>query len=130
VASEQIKLHRIDDRRKIASMLSQPTSRGGMMFTRSALAAALALSVLVAPLAAEAQQAARVVRVGVLASGTTSAMATALDAFRQGMRELGYVEGQNTTMEYRWAEGRLDRLPALAGELVSVNTGPTLLSHY
>jgi ABC-type uncharacterized transport system substrate-binding protein len=41
-----------------------------------------------------------------------------LDAFWQGMRELGYVEGQNIVMEYRWAQGRFDRLPELAGELV------------
>jgi putative ABC transport system substrate-binding protein len=82
----------------------------------------LALGLLLAPLPADAQQAAgKVYRIGFLSAGgapTPSTPAGALDAFRQGLRDLGYVEGQNIAIEYRWAEGQLDRLPDLATELV------------
>jgi putative tryptophan/tyrosine transport system substrate-binding protein len=67
---------------------------------------------------AEAQQPKRVPRIGILSPGSGSAD---MDAFRQGLRELGYVEGQNITLEYRWAEGNEDRLPVLAAELLHMN---------
>jgi putative ABC transport system substrate-binding protein len=73
---------------------------------------------LAAPLAAEAQQAGKVARIGFLGTRTPSDMSPFLDAFRQGLRELGWVEGQNTVIDYRFAEGRFDRLPELAAELV------------
>ncbi|HEY5292415.1 MAG TPA: ABC transporter substrate-binding protein [Burkholderiales bacterium] len=71
-----------------------------------------------APLRSFAQQPGKIPRVGVL--GVTSAVGYALqiEAMRQGFRDLGYVEGQNIVIEYRWAEGRRDRLPALAAELI------------
>ncbi len=74
-----------------------------------------------AGVAAEAQQAKKVARIGVLRSGSPSSIASTEDAFRQGLRELGYVEGQNIVMEYRFAEGKRDRLPGLAAELVRLN---------
>jgi ABC-type uncharacterized transport system substrate-binding protein len=74
---------------------------------------------LVAPLAAEAQQPAKVPRIGFL-SAVTSGVSPVLDAFRQGLRELGWVEGQNIVVDYRLTEGRPDRLPDLAGELVQL----------
>jgi putative ABC transport system substrate-binding protein len=77
-----------------------------------------ALAVAAAPLAADAQQQAKVARIGVLGQPTASTYATRIEAFRQGLRELGYVEGQNIAIEYRWAEGRYERLPGLAAELV------------
>ena len=77
----------------------------------------LALSVL-APPAAEAQQQKKVPRIGVIFAGTPGAVALNNEAFKQGLRDLGWVEGQNVLIEYRWAEGNLDRLPALAAELV------------
>jgi putative ABC transport system substrate-binding protein len=72
---------------------------------------------LAAPLAAEAQQAGKVYRVGFLWD-SPAVWPHALEGFRQGLRDLGWVEGQNIVVEYRWAEGRFDRLPVLAEELV------------
>lgn len=74
------------------------------------LAVALAGRLLAAPLAAEAQPPAAVSRVGVLATGAPSDATTrAWDAFRQGLRDLGWVEGRNLEFETRWAEGRIER---------------------
>jgi putative ABC transport system substrate-binding protein len=71
------------------------------------------------PLAAHAQQqAGKVPRIGFLGVTSPSDRPSLLDAFRQGLRELGWVEGQNIFIDYRYAEGRLDRLPELAAELV------------
>ena len=67
---------------------------------------------------ADAQQPAKVPRIGFLSSGSPSSISARTEAFRQGLRELGYVEGKNLVIEYRYAEGKLDRLPALAAELV------------
>jgi len=80
---------------------------------------------------AEAQQPKKVPRIGYLAPASLSALAARTEAFRQGLRELGYVEGKNIVIEWRSAEGKIDRLPALAAELVRlkvdviVTTGPT-----
>ncbi len=82
------------------------------------LVVALALSILSAPLSSEAQQRGKVPRIGFLGAATPAAAAHLVDAFRQGLRDLGYVEGQNIATEYRWAEGRLERLPDLAADLV------------
>jgi putative ABC transport system substrate-binding protein len=69
------------------------------------------------PLAAHAQQAAVPV-VGLLDSRSPDALTDRLRGFRQGLKETGYVEGENVAIEYRWAENQFDRLPVLAGELV------------
>ena len=66
----------------------------------------------------EAQQPKKVAQIGVLNQSSANFMSKQLEAFRQGLRELGYVEGQNVAIEYRYAEGKLDRLPDLAVELV------------
>src|SRR5438132_14260244 len=73
------------------------------------------------PLVATAQQPGKVYRIGYLsASSPPSASTPALDALWQRLRELGWIEGQNLVIERRWAEGRLERLPALATELVQL----------
>ena len=85
---------------------------GGMIFT-------LVIGILAAPLAADAQQPAKIPRVGILRDVTPSpGPDDPFPEFRQGLRELGYVEGQNIVLEYRSAEGKPERLPALAAELV------------
>jgi putative ABC transport system substrate-binding protein len=76
----------------------------------------LALSILVAPLAANAQEPTKVYRIGRLAPGTPGHPYT--EVYRQALHELGYVEGHNLVIEYRWAEGHDERLPDLAAELV------------
>ena len=67
---------------------------------------------------AEAQQPTKVIPIGYLTGESLSANAARTESFRQGLRELGYVEGKNIVIDYRWAEGKLDRLPELADELV------------
>src|SRR5947208_3507525 len=69
---------------------------------------------------AEAQQPKKVPRIGYLGATSASSESLRHEAFRQGLREVGYIEGQNITIEYRYAEGKLDRLPALAAELVAL----------
>jgi putative ABC transport system substrate-binding protein len=76
------------------------------------------LTLLAAPLAVEAQQATNIFRIGFLSAVPLSVMSARTEAFRQGLRELGYVEGKTILIEWRSAEGQLDRLPSLAAELV------------
>jgi len=79
----------------------------------------LAISILVAPFTADAQQATKVYRIGRLMAGSLpSGPDQAVEDFRQGLRDLGYVEGQNLVIEERYAEGRAEQLPSLAAELV------------
>jgi putative ABC transport system substrate-binding protein len=78
----------------------------------------LAIGLMLAPRAAEAQPAGKVSRIGYLSPLSPAADATRREGFRQGLEELGYREGQNIAVEYRWAEGRLDRQDELAAELV------------
>ena len=77
----------------------------------------LAGGLLAAPLASEAQQAGKVYRIGVLEMTPVALNAANLEAFRQGLRELGYVERQNYAIEYRSADGRPERFPDLAADL-------------
>jgi putative ABC transport system substrate-binding protein len=88
-----------------------------LVFQKSPFLCGLTLGMLGLPVAAEAQQAGKVPRIGFLFYGSPGP-SPELDAFRQGLRELGYIEGQNITIEYRFAGGRVGQLPELAAELV------------
>ena len=77
---------------------------------------------------AHAQQQAKVPRIGFLAGVSPSAISARMAAFRQGLRELGYVEGKTILFEYRFAEGKFDRLPDLAAELVRLNVDIIVVS--
>jgi len=97
--------------------------------SKKVICLALSAILLALVLPTQAQQPKKVPRIGIL-SPLSSSADDLLDAFRQGLRELGYVEGRNIVIEYRSAEGRNDRLPELAAELVRlkvdvlVTTGP------
>ena len=84
---------------------------------------------------AEAQQPAGIPRIGILIAASASSFSARVEAFRQRLRELGYVEGKNIVIEYRYAEGKLERLPDLAAELVRLKVdvivtagGPNILA--
>jgi len=89
-------------------------SKGAFCFAFCAMLLALCVS-------AQAQQPTKITRIGYLAAASLSVNAARVEAFRQGLRKLGYVEGKNIFIEWRSAEGKLDRLPALAAELVHLN---------
>jgi len=91
-----------------------------MIVRRAASAAALALAIVTAPSVADTQPSPKIPRIGYLGPASPTEGAFLLQSFRQGLRELGYVEGQNIFIDYRWAEGRPDRMPALAAELVQL----------
>jgi putative tryptophan/tyrosine transport system substrate-binding protein len=91
----------------------------GMMIMRAALIVALVFGILTSPLASEAQQTTKVWRIGYLGYAYPRE-ATDLEAFRQRLRDLGYVEGKNLVIEARGAESSVEWLPALAAELVSL----------
>src|SRR4030095_4705028 len=89
--------------------------------TRCAMKKAAVPSILVAVVllalgvTAEAQQPRKAPRIGFLSTASASGIAANLEAFRQGLRESGYIEGKNIIIEYRWGEGQLDRSPERAG---------------
>jgi putative ABC transport system substrate-binding protein len=86
------------------------------MMNRRRFLGGLSLGILCSPLAAEAQQAGRVYRVGVLGNENNPPW----DGFRQGLRDLGYVDGRNLSIVWRWSEAKPDRFPALAMEVVAL----------
>ena len=87
------------------------------MASRRAFLATMMGGLLATPLPVGAQQAGKVYRIGFVWD-SPAVWPNALEAFRQGLRDLGWVEGKNIVVEYRWAEGRFDRLPSLMDELV------------
>ena len=92
------------------------------------------LFVLALSIPAQAQQPGKMYRIGFLVAPSRSFFTARMEGFRQGLRNLGYIEGKNILIEYRYAEGKLDRLPELAAELVSlkvdliVTSGPASLA--
>jgi putative tryptophan/tyrosine transport system substrate-binding protein len=91
----------------------EPMRKASFGFTLCTLLFALCVS-------AGAQQQPKLPRIGFLGGASVSSYAARIDAFRQGLNELGYTEGKNIVIEYRYADGKLDRLPALAKELVGL----------
>ncbi len=94
----------------VVSEASGPRSVGRSCFALCALLFALGSST-------QAQQPTKIPRIGFLSTLSPGALSARTEAFRQGLRELRYIEGKSIVIEYRWAEGKLDRLPALAAEL-------------
>ena len=82
------------------------------------LVVALTLALLSTPLMAGAQQSRKAYRIGLLSGGAPGPAKPFVDEFRDGLREFGHVEGQNIVIDARWAEGKQDRLPELAADLV------------
>src|SRR5262245_47726413 len=114
-------------RRRLSSTVGHTGNLGQIMRTRAGrtvratvttLSLLLTLSIPVVSLAVDARPAGEVRRVGLLSNSSPKSSVRFVDEFRQGLRELGWVEGRNLVIEYRWAEGKSDRLPALAAELV------------
>ena len=88
-----------------------------MTASRFVVMVSLILALFSAPLAGDAQERPKVPRIGYLFSLTELGSTHLWEACRQGLRELGYVEGQNIIVEPRWAEGRYERLPGLVADL-------------
>ena len=80
----------------------------------------ITLGILLGSLAAQAQQTGNVYRIGFLGNSTAALEANLVGPFREGLRDLGYIEGRNVLIEYRWAEGKYDRFPVLIGELLAL----------
>jgi len=98
-------------------MIDEPLIRGLMK-----KCFALCTTLLVLSVPAQAQQANRVPRIGFLIASNSSANSARVEAFNQSLRELGYIPGKNIILEYRYADGNLDRLAGLAAELIGLNT--------
>ncbi len=88
------------------------------MLNRRAFLGTVVGTLFAAPLAAEAQPAAKVPRIGFLGLASASSFRKPVEALRAGLRDLGYLEGKNVVIHYRWAENKYERLSDLAGELV------------
>ena len=101
---------------------------GESLMAKSFLVGLLTTFLLTIAPPAEAQQSKKVHRIGFLGASSSSAISGRLDAFRQGLRERGYVEGKNIVIEYRYAEGKLDRMPTLAAELVGLKVDVMVLA--
>ena len=91
--------------------------RAGPVTSRRVFLCTLTGGLFAASRIAEAQRAEKVYRIGYLGPSSASAVSRFTEAFRQGLRELGWVEGQNIVIEYRFAEGQFNQLPNLAAEL-------------
>src|SRR6266446_9486564 len=112
-------------RNKIGSVHGERRHPGGcheatpLLLSILGVIVTLTLGGLVVPLAAEAQQPAKkVYRIGYLTGASAAAESSSVEALRQGLHDLGYVEGQTISMVYRWADGQVDQLPSLAADLV------------
>jgi putative ABC transport system substrate-binding protein len=104
--------------KRFLSSTSEPEKQDGQNLTKAINLFTAATLILAGFCFAEAQQPKKVARIGYLAAASRTGISHLTEAFLQGLRELGYVEGQNISIEYRWADGNFERLPELAAELV------------
>jgi putative ABC transport system substrate-binding protein len=98
-----------------------PISEQQLTMSKNVFCLALCATLFALCSSVDAQQPGKIFRIGYLSANSRAAMATRTEAFQQGLRELGYVEGKNIVIEYRYAEGKPDRLPTLVAELVRLN---------
>src|SRR5215510_11058709 len=91
-----------------------------MFMSRRLLGLLISIFVLTTASTAEAQQAKKIPRIGYFSGNSASADSPRVEAFRQGLRALGHVEGQNIAIEYRYTDGKFERLPDVAAELVGL----------
>ena len=116
-------------RRTVASVLMKWQMARVQMRLLALIVVALASVLLATPLTVAAQQAGKVYQVGHLSGSSKAASTSFMDAFREGMRALGYVEGQNWVLDERYAEGQVERLASLAQALIHQNPDVLLLDH-
>src|SRR5690349_20981446 len=100
----------------------RPLGEAMLVMERRIFLGMIGSGLLAAPLTAEAQPAGRVYRIGFLGNSTAALEANLVGPFREGLRERGYVEGRDLTIEYRWAEGAYERFPALIAELIALKS--------
>ena len=98
------------------------------MNNRRKLVVALSGAALAVPIRAFAQPSAKIPRIAILAGSSSTGESPRVEAFRQGLRDLGYAEGKNIALEYRYADARFDRLPALADELIRLKVDVLVVS--
>src|SRR5882724_203782 len=96
--------------------------------SKTILSLAVGSLLLALGLCAEAQQAKKVPLIGFIDSGTPSSSSGRIEAFRQGLRDLNYIEGKNILVEYRYAEGKNERFPSIVAELVQLKVD-VLVAH-
>jgi putative tryptophan/tyrosine transport system substrate-binding protein len=104
---------------KTAERETQSVPEQVVEVNRRTFLGAVPLALLASPMAGEAQQAGKVSRIMFLGASSATLESDRVDLFRQGLRDLGYIEGQNVVIEYRWAEGHYDRYPAFVAEAVN-----------
>jgi ABC-type uncharacterized transport system substrate-binding protein len=112
--SENSQADRCDDSAERTGASGSGDSMKVAIITLCALLFVLSISV-------QAQQPTKIARIGFLSSASASSVSDRAEAFRQGLRDIGYVEGKDVVVEWRYAEGKLDRLPTLAAELLHLN---------
>lgn len=107
-------------RRRIGADTTCRSTRRAFLMAGGAWLTLARAGALMAPLVSFAQQLAKVARIGFLGNSTAALEENLIGPFREGLRDLGYVEGRNIVIEYRWAEGKYERFPALIAELIAL----------
>src|SRR6266567_4822876 len=114
-------------RARIPSPMARIAACGDHAMERRTFVALVSGGLLAAPFVAEAQPAGKVYRIAYLGNSSAALESELVAAFRQGLRDLNYVEGQNIAIEYRWAEGQYDRFPGFVAEAADLMNAILLL---